>query len=143
MLTTGLKTTFCKNSTEVKLCSMNFPIAKSPPRECLVSHLSTRTRECVYTLAHTHVSQLLSAEIKGGKKDLFLSKLSQSPHLPVWVNLTRMISFVFSLLYVFFFPSQTQKFCEKCFLRVLADKYTHAVHSQGASGTIANSRDRS
>ena len=106
MLTAGLKTTFCKNSTEVKFCSMNFPTAKSPPQECLVLHLSTRTRECVYTLAHVHIHTFHSCfqqKLRGEKKDLVLSKLSQFPHLPVWVNLTRMISFVFSLLYGFFF----------------------------------------
>ena len=142
-----MKTTFCKNPTELKFCSMNFPTAKSPPGVCLVSHLSTRTRECVYTLAHAHIHTFHSCfqqKLRGGKKDLFLSELSQFQHLPVWVNLTRMISFVFSLLYDFFsFPSQTQKFREKCFLMVLADKCTHAVRSQGASGTVANSRDRS
>lgn len=53
--TTGLKTTFGKNPTKWKFCSMNFPTAKSPPGVCLVSRLSTRTRECVYMLARVHL----------------------------------------------------------------------------------------
>lgn len=125
---------------------MNFPTAKSPPGVCLVSRLGTRTRECVYMLArvHLHTAQGCFQQKLRRNKDLF-SELSQFQHLPVWVNLTRMISFVFPLLYDFFFPSQTQKFREKCvsFFKSAADKCTHAVRSQGASGTVATPRDRS
>lgn len=53
---------------------------------------------CLHACAHTHVPKFLSAKMKG--KDLFLLQLSQFQHLPVWVNLTRVIS----LLYFFLSP---------------------------------------
>lgn len=62
----------------------------------------------------SHISQSCFLQKLREKKDWFHPKRSQFQHLPVWVNLTRIISFVFSLLY-YLFPSQTQKFREKCF----------------------------
>ena len=147
MLTTGMKTTFCKNPTELKFCSMNFPTAKSPPGVCLVSHLSTRTRECVYTLAHAHIHTFHSCfqqKLRGEKKrfvSFWTFTVSTSACLGKFDKDD--LFCLLSPLWFFFFSSQTQKFREKSFLRVLADKCTHAVRSQGASGTVANSRDRS
>lgn len=59
---------------------------------CVRAHVHT----CLHACSDTHFPKFLSAKMKG--KDVFLPQLSQFQHLPVWVNLTRVISFLYFFL---------------------------------------------
>lgn len=145
-MVTRLKTTSLRKNGQLSwsFAKWTFPAAKSPPQGVFSPVFKhTCVWACIHACTHTHnFSKLFSAEIKGRGEDWFLPKLSQFQHLPVWVNLTRIISFVFSLLYYLFFLPNPEILWE-VFLGVLADKCTHAVRSQGASDSVANLRDRS
>lgn len=129
MLTRGLMTSqhsVGNITVELKFWDLNFfscrRSLRSKVRACSALHLNTRVCGCAYTLhTQTHLQKLLSVKIK--EKDLFLPKLLQFQHLPVWVSLTRIISFVLSYLFIFF-PLKHRNFTRSVFKSVSWQVYT-------------------